>query len=255
MCELLGMSANVPTDICFSFSGLMQRGGKTGPHRDGWGIAFYEGRGVRAFHDPAPSCDSEIARLVQRYPIKSCIVISHIRRANRGRVCLENTHPFTRELWGRAWTFAHNGELKGIKRRALGAFRPIGSTDSEHAFCWLLERIRSRFPEPPQRPAPLWKHVAGLAAELNGLGIFNVLLADGRHLYAHCSTQLAWITRRAPFGEAQLSDADMVVDFAAETTPNDIVTVIATRPLTSNERWRLMQPGELAVFEGGERMA
>lgn len=43
MCELLGMSANVPTDIVFSFTGLMQRGGRTGPHRDGWGIAFYEG--------------------------------------------------------------------------------------------------------------------------------------------------------------------------------------------------------------------
>lgn len=40
MCELLGMSANVPTDICFSFTGLMQRGGRTGPHRDGWGITF-----------------------------------------------------------------------------------------------------------------------------------------------------------------------------------------------------------------------
>ncbi|HBQ5887624.1 TPA: class II glutamine amidotransferase, partial [Klebsiella variicola subsp. variicola] len=26
MCELLGMSANVPTDICFSFTGLVQRG-------------------------------------------------------------------------------------------------------------------------------------------------------------------------------------------------------------------------------------
>jgi len=26
MCELLGMSANVPTDIVFSFTGLMQRG-------------------------------------------------------------------------------------------------------------------------------------------------------------------------------------------------------------------------------------
>ncbi|HCS2811935.1 class II glutamine amidotransferase, partial [Pseudomonas aeruginosa] len=25
MCELLGMSANVPTDICFSFTGLVQR--------------------------------------------------------------------------------------------------------------------------------------------------------------------------------------------------------------------------------------
>ena len=33
MCELMAMSANVPTDICFSFSGLMQRGGNTGPHK------------------------------------------------------------------------------------------------------------------------------------------------------------------------------------------------------------------------------
>lgn len=40
MCELLGMSANVPTDICFSFTGLVQRGGRTGPHKDGWGITF-----------------------------------------------------------------------------------------------------------------------------------------------------------------------------------------------------------------------
>ena len=50
MCELLGMSANVPTDICFSFTGLVQRGGGTGPHKDGWGITFYEGKGCRTFH-------------------------------------------------------------------------------------------------------------------------------------------------------------------------------------------------------------
>lgn len=31
MCELMGMSANVPTDICFSFTGLMQRGGGLAP--------------------------------------------------------------------------------------------------------------------------------------------------------------------------------------------------------------------------------
>ncbi|MDN5675802.1 MAG: class II glutamine amidotransferase, partial [Pseudomonas sp.] len=59
MCELLGMSANVPTDIVFSFTGLMQRGGRTGPHRDGWGIGFYEGRGLRLFQDPAASSESE----------------------------------------------------------------------------------------------------------------------------------------------------------------------------------------------------
>lgn len=63
MCELLGMSANVPTDICFSFTGLMLRGGKTGPHKDGWGITFYEGKGFRTFKDPEPSAQSPIARL------------------------------------------------------------------------------------------------------------------------------------------------------------------------------------------------
>lgn len=254
MCELLGMSANVPTDICFSFTGLMQRGGKTGPHRDGWGIAFYEGRGCRAFHDPHPSAESEIARLVQRYAIKSRIVISHIRRANRGRVCLENTHPFSRELWGRHWVFAHNGQLRGVKRLPLHFYRPIGTTDSEHAFCWLLDRIRSRFPQSP-RPATLWRYIHSLARELNARGVCNFLLSDACYLYAHCGTQLSWLTRRSPFGEARLMDADMVVDFQAETASNDVVTVIATRPLTDNEAWTVMNTGTLAVFSAGESVA
>ena len=41
MCQLLGMNCNVPTDICFSFSGFQARGGGTDVHRDGWGIASY----------------------------------------------------------------------------------------------------------------------------------------------------------------------------------------------------------------------
>ena len=106
MCELLGMSANVPTDINFSLSGLIPRGGKTGPHKDGWGITFYEGLGCRTFKDPQASAVSPVARFVQEYPIKSHAVIAHIRQANRGNVSLENTHPFTRELWGKNWTYA-----------------------------------------------------------------------------------------------------------------------------------------------------
>ena len=143
MCELLGMSANVPTDICFSFTGLVQRGGGTGPHKDGWGITFYEGKGCRTFKDPQPSFNSPIARLVQEYPIKSHSVVAHIRQANRGEVSLENTHPFTRELWGRNWTYAHNGQLKGYRQLDTGPFRPIGETDSEKAFCWMLHKLPS----------------------------------------------------------------------------------------------------------------
>ena len=153
MCELLGMSANVPTDICFSFAGLTQRGGLTGPHGDGWGIAFYEGKGCRTFHDVAPSADSEIAKLLRNYPIKSKVVISHIRRANRGRVCLENTHPFSRELWGQRWVFAHNGQIRGIKNNPLEFYAPIGTTDSERAFCWVLDQVRQQFARRPRNRA------------------------------------------------------------------------------------------------------
>ena len=240
----------MPTDICFSFTGLMQRGGVTGPHRDGWGIAFYERKGYRAFHDSTASAESEIARLIQRYPIKSHVVICHIRRANRGRLALENTHPFCRELWGRYWSFAHNGQLKGIKKRPLHYYRPVGTTDSEHAFCWLLDALRERFPKPPSA-ATLRREIFRLTQSLGQLGIFNMLLSDSRYLYAHCGNHLSWITRRAPFGPASLVDTEMTVDFVQETTPNDIVTVIATRPLTGDERWQRLQPGTLIVFRDG----
>jgi glutamine amidotransferase len=251
MCELLGMSANVPTDIRFSFAGLARRGGDTGPHGDGWGITFYEGRGCRSFHDPEPSAKSDIARLLRAYPIASRVVIAHVRRANRGRVALENTHPFTRELWGRPWSFAHNGQLKGVKRLPLGRFRPIGTTDSETAFCWLLGELEAGFPRPPS-PARLDAALPGLFARLAERGVFNCLLSDGRTLYAHCGKRLSVITRRAPFGRATLIDDDLQVDFAAETTPNDVVTVVATRPLTCDEEWRDLAPGETLILRDGE---
>lgn len=254
MCELLGMSANVPTDICFSFTGLLQRGGGTGPHRDGWGIVFYEGTGIRAFRDAAPSASSEIAQLVSQFPIKSCIAISHIREANVGRVGLENTHPFVRELWGRNWVFAHNGQLADSRHLPLGDFLPIGTTDSERAFCWLLQQIKSRFTMGAvyrDQPVDYWQALHACCRELDAMGVANLLISDGRFLYAYCSTRLHWLTRKAPFGEARLADADVAVDFGEHTTPDDIVTVIATDPLTQNEQWQAMQVGELIVFDQG----
>ncbi len=50
-CQLLGMNCNVPTDLCFSFEGFCARSGNTDEHRDGWGIAFFEGLGCRTFDE------------------------------------------------------------------------------------------------------------------------------------------------------------------------------------------------------------
>jgi len=250
MCELLGMSANTPTDLCFSFTGLTRRGGATGPHKDGWGVAFYEGKGVQAFHESAASASSEIAQVVQSHPIKSETAICHIRQANVGQVCLANTHPFTRELWGRYWVFAHNGQINGFSHHE-GTYQPVGDTDSEAIFCDVLNTIREQLTDNTDQHT-LTALLVTLAQGYAERGVFNCLLSNGDWLFTFCSTKMASITRRAPFGPAQLMDADVTIDFEAETTPNDVVSVIATEPLTTDEAWDVYQRGEWRLWRQGE---
>ena len=251
MCQLLGMNCNVPTDIVFSFTGFAHRGGRTDTHHDGWGIAFFEGSGVRHFVDHQAAIDSPIAELIKRYPIKSTNVIAHIRKATQGQVALENCHPFVRELWGRYWVFAHNGDLKDFAPALHGPFRPVGNTDSELAFCWLMQELRNTFGDTPPAVADLRTALERLVPTIAAHGTFNMLLSDGTALFTHCSTKLCYIVRQYPFASACLSDEDLSVDFSQVTTPNDRVAIIVTEPLTNNETWTEFQPGELKVFVDG----
>ncbi len=252
MCQLLGMNCNTPTDICFSFSGFQVRGGLTDQHRDGWGIAFFEGRGCRLFIDPQASAASPVAELVRNFPIRSKNVVAHIRKATQGRVALENTHPFMRELWGQYWIFAHNGNLKDFSPALDGPFRPVGDTDSERAFCFVLQGLAARFgAEPPAEPA-FFAALAEMATQIARHGELNFLLGVGDRLYAHCSTKLSYIVRQAPFSVAHLKDQDLSIDFNEVTTNDDRVAVVATTPLTDNERWTELAPGTLIALRQGQ---
>lgn len=247
MCQLLGMNANTPTDVMFSFAGLATRAHE---HKDGFGIAFFEDRGLRHFIDHHGARSSPVAELVKRYPIQSGNVIAHIRKATQGRVTLENTHPFVRELWGRYWVFAHNGDLKGYAPRLHGAFRPVGDTDSERAFCWLMQELAKAHASVPS-VEELTCTLRELLPQPAAYGTFNMLLSNGQALWAHGSTHLYALQRRHPFGQATLADEDLRVDFAALTTPKDRVAIVATEPLTHGEPWEAFAPGEMRVFVDG----
>jgi len=250
MCQLLGMNCNVPTDVTFSFSGFSQRGGRTDHHSDGWGIAFFEGRGLRHFVDHEPAADSAIAQLIRRYPIKSRNVIAHIRKATQGAVNLQNCHPFVRELWGRYWVFAHNGDLKEFSPRLHGHFRPVGSTDSELAFCWIMQELAKSHASVPS-VEELTITLRELMPRIAKHGTFNFLLSNGEALWAHASTRLHYLERSAPFGQSTLADEDISIDWTTCTSPNDRVAVIVTEPLTRDESWVEFQKGELKVFVDG----
>ncbi|MBI2745733.1 MAG: class II glutamine amidotransferase [Burkholderiales bacterium] len=254
MCQLLGMNCNVPTDVMFSFAGFAERGGRTDHHGDGWGIAFFEDKGLRHFVDHQSAAESPVAELIRHYPIKSRNVISHIRKATQGEVTLENCHPFVRELWGRYWVFAHNGDLKDYAPRLHGSFRPVGHTDSERAFCWLLQELAKSHASVPSI-AELTLTLRELVPQISQHGTFNFLLSNGEALWAHASTNLYHVVRQHPFGSATLRDEDLSVNFAEQAAPGDRVAVVVTAPLTTNEVWTPFAPGELRVFVNGAPVA
>ena len=247
MCQLLGMNANVPHDIVFSFTGFATR---AEAHDDGFGVAFFEGRGARSFVDSQSARHSPVAEMLRTYPIKSDNVIAHIRKATQGKVALENTHPFVRELWGRYWVFAHNGNLERFAPRLHGAFRPVGETDSERAFCWLLQELNKAHADVPG-VTELTSTLRELVPQVASHGPFNMLLSNGQALWVHCSTRLHYLVRQHPFHAATLHDDDLRVNFAAHTTPRDRVAVVVTEPLTRDESWVALPAGALQMFVDG----
>lgn len=252
MCQLLGMNCNSPTDIGFSFEGFRRRAGITDFHSDGFGVAFFDGKGVRIFRDDQPCCSSPIADCVKQYRIKSLNVIAHIRKATQGEVNIVNTHPFMREIWGENWVFAHNGNLKNLPELAWHT-QPIGCTDSEAAFCYITQCLKSQFKSKPNDDV-LFDAIYAIAEELQQEGTFNFLLSNGEVMIAHCSTHLHYVMRRAPFGKAFRVDDDGMIDFNDYAKPNDRINIISTFPITKNENWIKMKHGGMVMFKDGHKI-
>lgn len=255
MCQLFGLSCNTPSAVTFSFTGLSARGGRTGEHADGFGLAFHDEMDCRLFIDEGRASDAPLADFLRSYPIRSRTVLAHIRKATQGPVQLANCHPFVREWGGRYWSFCHNGNLSDFLPQLNGTHLPVGATDSERAFCWLLQELRQRFPEPS---AGNWREfapaIADLAARVASHGPFNFLLSDGVALYAHCGSQLSWVRRSHPFTTVQLVDEDVELDLGATNGPDDHMILVTTEALTRNESWTAFTPGELRVFVRGDEV-
>lgn len=240
MCELLGMSASYEADLATSLSLFRPRGGQVGPHADGWGLAFYEGHAARVFKEPIAASESRCLAFLQGYELTSHTVVAHIRKAKppgTGR-SLANTHPFERELNGRSWVFAHNGLLSGLRDPPPRGFQPTGETDSEHAFCLLLDTIRDcvyangRIGDIDS----LLRCLVPTVSIINGHGEFNFVLSNGEHMFVHTHTCLHMLHRRCELEKCKQN-----------------VRLIATHPLTG-ESWTRLMPNTLVVLREGRLM-
>ena len=262
MCELFAMQAREPADVRFSLEEFSRHGGLAGPHKDGWGLAWYEGADVRLVKEATAASDSACLEFIQQHPFRSALVIGHIRKATQGRLTLANSQPFTRELGGHLHVFAHNGDLDSTRLRdtyALGAYRPVGDTDSEYAFCALLARLAPLWLEGAVPPlAARRARISEFAAGLRPLGPANFLYADGDALFVHGHKRTHADGIRPPglhvlcrtcAGETGAFAAEGLQIASAQGTQE--VALAASVPLTAGEPWRPLADGEIVVARGG----
>ena len=262
MCELLAMSTRNAAHLTVSLQALASHSGPASGTRDGWGAAYFQGRDVALFREPIAASDSPLVRWLGHSGPSTTLAIAHIRRATLGMVALSNTQPFVRELAGRAHVFAHNGHLPGIAQsQALGfdRYRPIGDTDSEHAFCALLERMHDlwRRAEAPPSVLQRWAVVTQFAADLRRLGPANFLYADAEVLFAHGHRRIHPASGRIePPGLFRLLQASDMAQQAPDGQSAPValaaqaVTLIASVPLGSGE-WQPFAEGEVVVVSAG----
>jgi glutamine amidotransferase len=251
MCELMGLSFARPISADFSIREFAGRGTE---NADGWGLAWYPDRAVAVVKEPVRWGQTPYTTFLENYPaLRSSLYIAHVRRRTIGvEPTYADTHPFARELNGRDYCFAHNGTLRGrIWELPLGRYRPIGITDSERAFCCLLETIARQ--AEPLKSEQDWRALHMELTQFNELGQLNCLLSDGERLFCyHDQAGYKGLTFRKVHlrdGETRrFEDEELKIDLAEGAVNHGFV--VATNPL-SRHGWHRFLPGELIVLEKG----
>jgi len=159
--------------------------------------------------------------------------------------------------------FAHNGDLDPAILRArlpLGAYHPVGDTDSEYAFCALLHQL---VPEWRDGATPALDRrrgiIEGFAAAIRALGPANFIYADGEAVFLHGHRRmhsdglpphapgLHVLSRHCASEPSAWHGAGM--DIAAR--PDQEVLLAASVPLTDEPGWRALAEGEIVVARQG----
>ena len=250
MCELFAISAAQPTGAQLSLNTFFQRGGQTGPHKDGWGFGCYQQADAWLFRDAHSAAASLWAPLVQLSAPESTLMMAHIRLATHGDVQLANTQPFSSLSQGKRWLFSHNGHVPRYQPESSQlAFEPLGSTDSEQVFAATLHKLAAlqSLPEAEQ-----FQQLEQFLVAIAQHGPLNLLFSNGDTLFAFSNKRtqadkslsapgMHLLKRHCQAG----ANNDTAVAYAQQS-----VVLFASVPL-SQESWQPMLADRLYVAREG----
>ena len=260
MCDLLGLSFNVPVTAKISLD-VFQKRGQANP--DGWGLAFYKDDRLQIIKEANSANNSSLYDFMEKYT-HSRTIISHVRRSTRGIPSYLNTHPFYRRVRtgyiDSEFAFAHNGTLTQLDKLQFERYTPLGETDSEQVFCHILDILS-------ERKTKTWTEsnfgvIEGKLREINdSKNTLNCIFSDGFYLFCYSDENdhnngLRFTKQYAPFGSVELVTHEKrlgSVELRSEipSALDQSGYLISTRILTQGE-WIEFQEGELIVFKHGQ---
>lgn len=231
-----------------------------GSHPLGWGVAWFPNDNQAAIvkKDPvARGTDVHLESMADWEIFRSTTFFCKAKGAAKGYTHHE-TQPFSRSFAGHDWLFMHNGDLDKERLRALHTdksrfLEPVGSTDSELAFCYLLGKImetdaRSLSEVPPE-------HILGWFQQLDALGSADICLSDGLTLaffYGTASQRQLYYTRHLPpYHHAGVFQSDSMALELNDPRDSFRTAVIIASSTFDQGQWAPMTPGQLLLVKRG----
>jgi transglutaminase-like putative cysteine protease/predicted glutamine amidotransferase len=230
-----------------------------GSHPLGWGVAWYPNDNQAAIvkKDPvARGTELQMETLADWTNFRSTVFFCKAKGAASGYTHHE-TQPFSRSFAGQDWLFMHNGDLDKNRLAQLHKdksrfLEPVGKTDSELAFCYLLGKVMEtearKLSDVPNEV------LLGWFQQLDMLGSADMCISDGITLACFYGTQS---TRRLFYSRTQ--PPEQVLQYGSETMSlglTDPRDTYRTALIISSSRfdagsWLQMQPGQLIIVKRG----
>lgn len=247
--ELLGYSFNEPVQGRHIFSVFRHR-----EQPEGWGLAFYPDESLQLFREPKKALECELAEILLTYDyLEAPLFVAQVKDST-GMQTHETTQPFQRELNGKRYAFTHCGSLSDFQQQLqLERFKPMGESDSEHLFCYILGQIENESIQTWDNAKFEW--LQGILRDANNLGTLSCLLSDSEHLFVYHDKKsgenfLHFIERKTPYGTVHFIDTNEDIDLSNVYPSSASGYILCTKPLTT-EQWTSVGHGQLIVLKNG----
>lgn len=227
----------------------------------GWGFGWYPNDDYSAFviKDTTLNDDKLSNNISDLNNFRSTTFICKTKCAAKNYT-LHDLQPFSWRFAGKDWLFMHNGdvkksELKKVHTTGLDFLTPLGNTDSELLFCYLLGKIRlSGAKEISELHG---KTILKWLTEIESFGTMDLVLSDRKTLLVYHgvnSNKEIYLTKIAPpqnIGRFESDSITMQMDNPKDEYNSCLIA--CSEPLT-NTKQELMTAGQLVIARRGAIM-